>query len=98
MPAQNMTVRSFKEWKDSRAFKEYRAERGAVTVDGGTRRTMRVLRGDASGEDVAKVSSYLARATRGPAGKLRYGKGRKKVSARTAALRNWGYDPTGYYE
>lgn len=97
MPDPNMTVRQFKDWKDSEAFAEYRAERGAVVVDGVVRRTMRVLRGTASGAEEAKLSSYLARATRGPAGELRYGSGPLKVSARTAALRNWGYDSTGYY-
>lgn len=97
MPDPNMTVSSFKAWKKSEAFAQYRADRGAVTVDGVVRRTMRVLKGTASGEDMAKVSSYLARATRGPAGELRYGSGSRKVSARTAALRNWGYDTTGLY-
>jgi len=97
MPDQNMSVRSFKRWQRSEAFAEYRADRGAAIVDEVTDRTMRVLRGNGSGADAAKVSSYLARATRGPAGEAKYGTGPSKVSARTAALRNWGYDPTGRY-
>jgi len=97
MVSQNMTLTGFRRWRDSQAYSEYRKDRGYQTVDAVVRRTERVLRGRATKNDREKVKSYLARATKGPSGPPRYGSGSTKVSAKTAALRNWGYDPTGYY-
>jgi hypothetical protein len=93
----NMTVAQFEKWKDTEAYQDYRAYRGPKTVDKVVRRTKRVLRGTASDSDREKLENYLARATKGPAGERRFGKGGSKVSAKTAALRNWGYDTTGRF-
>jgi len=93
----NMTVRAFEQWKKTDAYAQYRSYRGARTVDKVVRRTKRVLRGTASDSDTEKLENYLARATKGPAGERRFGEGRSKISAKTAALRNWGYDTTGRF-
>jgi len=93
----NMTVRAFEQWKKTAAYTQYRSYRGAKTVDKVVRRTKRVLRGSASESDTQKLENYLARATKGPAGEPRFGEGRSKISAKTAALRNWGYDTTGRF-
>jgi len=92
-----MSPRDLRRWKQSEAYAQYRSYRGDATVDKVVRRTMRVLKGTASQSETAKLKAYLARATKGPAGRRRFGSGRSKVSAKTAALRNWGYDTTGRY-
>ena len=92
-----MSPRDLRRWKKSEAYAQYRQYRGPATVDTVVRRTMRVLTGTASQSDTAKLKGYLARATKGPAGRRRFGSGRSKVSAKTAALRNWGYDTTGKF-
>jgi len=97
MVSQNMTLSGFRRWRDSEAFAEYRKDRGYQTVDAVVRRTERVIRARATKSDREKVRSYLARATEGLSGPRKYGSGPTKISAKTAALRNWGYDPTGYY-
>ena len=97
MPNPNMSPADLRRWKESEAYAEYRSYRGATTVDTVVRRTMRVLKGTASDSDTKKLKAYLARAKKGPAGRRRFGSGRSKVSAKTAALRNWGYDSTGRF-
>jgi len=97
MVSPNMTVAAFDRWKDTDAYAEYRSSRGARTVDKVVRRTKRVLNGTASVSDREKLENYLARATKGPAGERRFGQGSKKISAKTAALRNWGYDTSGRF-
>jgi len=93
----NMTVRQLEAWTETEAFAEYRADRGPNTVDAVVRRTKRVLRGRASDEDVDKVRAFIKRHKAQTAGAKKYGSGPSKVSAHTAALRNWGYDPTGRF-
>jgi len=93
----NMTVNQLIRWKGTAAYEQYRFYRGPKKVDKVVRRTKRVLRGSASESDTQKLENYLARATKGPAGERRFGKGNSKISAKTAALRNWGYDTTGRF-
>jgi len=92
-----MSPADLRRWKQSEAYAQYRSYRGAGTVDAVVRRTMRVLKGTASDSDTKKLRAYLARAKKGPSGRRRFGSGSSKVSAKTAALRNWGYDPTGRF-
>ena len=97
MTKPNMSVAAFERWKQTDAYADYRSYRGAKTVDTVVRRTKRVLKGTASESDTEKLENYLARATKGPAGRRRFGEGSSKISAKTAALRNWGYDTTGRF-
>jgi len=97
MPEPNMTVAGFDRWTNSDAYKQYREYRGGENTGPVIRRTRRVLAGTASPEEVRKLKAYLARAKQQDAGPRRFGSGRSKVSAHTAALRNWGYDPTGAF-
>jgi len=93
----NMTPSALDEWTATDAFKEYREDRGPAKVDAVLRRTRAVLRGDAAQGNVEKVRNYIKRAKAQNAGPQKYGSGPTAVSARTAALRNWGYDPTGRF-
>jgi len=93
----NMTPASLREWKRSDAYEEYRADRGAVTVDGVVRRTMRVLKGRGRSGERKKVENFIKRHRKQKAGEPKYGSGPTAVSAHTCALRNWGFDPTGRY-
>jgi len=97
MTSPNMTVAQLEAWTDTDAFQEYRNSRGTGTVDDVIRRTKRVLRGTASQADRDKVRSFIARHKQQNAGDPKYGSGPTAVSAHTAALRNWGYDPTGRF-
>jgi len=97
MAEPNMTVNALQRWMDTQAFAEYRLDRGHQTVDAVTRRTLRVLRGEASAQEREKVRNFIKRHKKQAAGRKRFGSGAAKVSAHTAALRNWGYDPTGRF-
>jgi len=92
----NMTPATFREWQDTRAFADYRSD-----YDGNLSevlaRTSQVLRGSASTNQREKVDSFVSRMREQDAGMRQYGEGRTAVSARTAALRNWGFDPTGRF-
>jgi hypothetical protein len=93
----NMSVAAFDRWTATEAFEEYREYRGPDTVDAVTRRTRAVLTGRASEQNVAKLRAFIKRMKANDAGRQRFGSGPAAVSARTAALRNWGYDPTGRF-
>jgi hypothetical protein len=97
----NMTVSDLRDWTDTSAWGEYRRYRDGQRYDGYTRnvvrRTMKVVRGEASQRSVEKVRQYLARHREQSAGERRFGDGRSAVSAHTAGLRNWGYDPAGRF-
>jgi len=93
----NMTPSALDEWTATDAFEEYREDRGHQKVDAVLRRTRAVLRGDAAQGNVEKVEAFIARHKAQPSGERKYGSGPTAVSARTAALRNWGYDPTGRF-
>ena len=97
-----MTPEGMREWRDSEAFADYRKYRDAQRYDGYTdyvwRRALSVIEGEASDEIRRKVHGYNSRHLKqNEAGERRFGSGRDAVSAWTAALRNWGYDPTGRY-
>ncbi|MFB6088374.1 MAG: hypothetical protein ABEK36_01195 [Candidatus Aenigmatarchaeota archaeon] len=95
---QNMTVGQIERWTNTQAYRDYRKYRDGQKYQGYTRnvveRAKSVARGTATKSQCEKVYSYLSRAKRINSGKRKFGKGRRKVSANTAALRNWGYDPT----
>jgi len=91
-----MTPTTFREWQDTQAFRDYRSDYdGDLSVV--LSRTSQVLRGSASTRQREKVDSFVSRMKRQDAGMRQYGSGRTAVSARTAALRNWGFDPTGRF-
>jgi len=96
MTQPNMTLKGLDEWTKSEAYQDYRND-----YDGDLmpviRRTKRYLRGSASDSEREKVESFISRMKAQEAGERRYGSGSSAVSARTAALRNWGFDPTGRY-
>lgn len=97
----NMTVRSLKRWRKSEAFRDYRRYRDGQMYSGYTDnvvdRAIRVLKGSARPSSCRKMKSFVKRHKKQSAGKKRFGSGGSKISAQTAALRNWGYDPTGKY-
>jgi len=96
MSTPNMSLRGLDQWTKSDAYKEYKREYdGDLNVV--IHRTKRYIRGSASKRDRDKVESFISRMKEQPAGEKKYGSGSDAVSARTAALRNWGFDPTGRY-
>jgi hypothetical protein len=101
MRSPNMTPAGMREWRNSEAYAEYRRYRDAQRYDGYTDyvadRALEVIRGNASEYKREKVGGYIARHIKQSAGERRFGSGSDAVSAWTAALRNWGYDPTGKY-
>lgn len=97
MTEPNMTLSQLNRWTNTTAFAEYRRYRGHQTVDAVVRRTKRYLRGEASTGEEQKVESFISRHRAQSAGRRKYGSGPGAVSAQTAALRNWGYDPTGRF-
>jgi hypothetical protein len=97
-----MSPEGMKEWRESEAYKDYKKyhdsqEWADETVREISNRALRVIKGEATEKEEEKVKNYLSRASEQEAGDRIYGKGRAKISARTAALRNWGLDPTGKY-
>jgi len=93
MPEPNMTLAEFERWLASPAHQQYKADRGAAQVNEVVDRTRRVLRGEASAAERQKVEGFIARMKADQAGERKYGDGRGKISARTASLLNWGYNP-----
>jgi len=91
MTEPNMTLAEFNRWTNSAAFRQYKADRGAAKVNEVVQRTRRYLRGEASKQEQKKVESFISRMKADTAGKRKYGN--PPISARTAALKNWGYDP-----
>lgn len=89
----NMTVNEFHEWLDTIAFDEYRSYRGPQKVDSVVSRTERVLKGNGDDNDRRKVTAFISRMSEQSAGSTRFGEKGQQISARTAALKNWGYDP-----
>jgi len=96
MTEPNMTLNGFQLWQQTDEFQDYRADYTG-NLDPVLDRTRRVLAGRATASDREKVRSFISRMKAQPAGEEQYGSGRRAVSARTAALRNWGYDPTGVF-
>jgi len=92
----NMTPATFRAWQDTQAFRDYRSDYGGDLSEV-LARTSQVLRGSASTNQREKVDSFVSRMKQQDAGMRQYGAGRTAVSARTAALRNWGFDPTGRF-
>lgn len=90
----NMTISEFNDWLSTIAFDEYRSYRGPQQVDSVVSRTERVLKGESCDDDRDKVRRFIDRMSKQPAGEQRFGEGQSQISARTAALKNWGYDPT----
>lgn len=97
MPEPNMTLSQLERWTNTQAFQEYKQHRGASTVNAVLRRTRKVIRGTASEQERQKVSSFIARMRANDAGERKFGSGAGAVSARTASLRNWGWDATGRF-
>lgn len=97
----NMTPRSARSWQETEAYNEYRryrdGQRYSGYTDGVVDRAIRVYNGVASKQEAEKVYSYLSRTEGAEAGDRRFGSGRSKVSAETAAQRNWLRDPTGRF-
>jgi len=91
-----MTLKGFDAWTKSEAYKDYRNDYSGDLAPV-IRRTRRYLRGSASDREQAKVQSFISRMKAQEAGERKYGSGSSAVSARTAALRNWGFDPTERY-
>jgi len=95
MTEPNMTLAQFRQWTSSQAFREYEADHDGRQVREVVNRTERYLRGEASASERQKVESFISRMKANSAGQREYGS--PPVSAKTASLRNWGYDPTGRY-
>jgi len=95
MATPNMTLTQFQRWTSSQAFRDYKADHDGRQVRAVVNRTERYLRGEASAADKRKVESFIARMKANAAGQRQYGS--PPVSAKTASLRNWGYDPTGRF-
>lgn len=97
----NMTPGSARDWQDTMAYKEYRRYRDGQTYSGYTdrvvNRAVKVFNGTASKGEAEKVYLYLSRTKGAEAGDRRFGDGRTRVSAETAAQRNWLRDPTGRF-
>jgi len=91
MTKPNMTLAEFNRWTNSTAFKQYKADRGAQKVNAVIRRTRKYLKGNASKSDRQKVESFISRMKGNAAGERKYGS--PPVSAKTASLKNWAYDP-----
>jgi hypothetical protein len=97
-----MSVSDLEEWKSSDAYADYeeyhdRQDWADEDVSAIVARAKRVIKGSASEDDVEMVEHFIGRHVKQDAGKRKYGSGRSKVSAHTAALRNWGFDPTGKF-
>lgn len=90
-----MTLSQFNRWTNSQAFKEYKQDHDGRQVRAVVNRTKKYLKGTASKAEEQKVESFIARMKANSAGERKYGN--PPVSAKTASLRNWGYDPTGRY-
>lgn len=97
MTEPNMTLQQLNRWTQTEAFREYKRHRGAGKVNAVIERTKRYLRGTATPQEQQKVESFISRMKADEAGARDFGSGSSAVSARTASLRNWGYDPTGRY-
>ena len=99
--AANMTPSAIRRWQETQAYKEYRRYRDKKKYNGYTsrvvNRAVRVLRGRASEGSAEKMYQFINRHRGQEGGERRFGSGRTAVSAHTAALRNWGYDPTGRF-
>lgn len=97
----NMTPSSARKWQQSEAYQDYRMYRDKERYNGYTEgvvdRAIKVYRGKASKSEAKKVYSYLKRTRGAEAGDKRFGSGNSKVSAETAAQRNWLRDPSGRY-
>jgi len=93
MTKPNMTLAEFNRWTNSQAFKEYKADHDGRKVNAVVARTKRYLKGNASKSEEQKVESFISRMKADTAGKRKYGKGRGKISARSASLLNWGFNP-----
>jgi hypothetical protein len=91
MTEPNMTLAEFNRWTNSAAFRQYKQDRGAGKVNEVVQRTRRYLRGEASAQEEQKVESFISRMKADTAGERKYGN--PPISARTAALKNWAYDP-----
>ena len=93
----NMTLAQLDRWTQTQAYREYKQYRGAGQVEAVIARTRRYLRGEASAQERQKVEEFIGRHSAQSAGERKFGRGPSAVSAHTAALRNWGYDPTGRF-
>lgn len=93
----NMTLRQLNRWTNSQAFREYRRDHNPAQVAEVLKRTRQYLQGNATPAEEQKVENFISRHSAQEAGRRVYGAGSARVSAQTAALRNWGYDPTGRY-
>lgn len=95
MAKPNMTLSQFNQWTNSQAFKEYKQDHDGRTVNAVVNRTRRYLNGNASKAEEQKVESFISRMKANSAGERKYGN--PPISAKTASLRNWGFDPAGRY-
>ena len=97
----NMTPSSARKWQQTKAYKEYKEYRDDTRYEGYTdsvvSRAVEVYRGNATKGEAQKVYQYLSRTRGAEAGERRFGEGRTKVSAETAAQRNWLRDPSGRF-
>jgi len=95
MAKPNMSVSGLNRWTSTQAFKEYKADHDGRKVNAVVARTKRYLKGNATKAEEQKVESFIARMKANSAGKRKYGN--PPVSAKTASLRNWGFDASGTY-
>jgi len=95
MAKPNMSLSGLNSWTGTQAYREYKADHDGRTVNAVIARTKRYLKGNATKSEEQKVESFIARMKANSAGERKYGN--PPVSAKTASLRNWGFDPTGTY-
>lgn len=97
-----MSPEGFKQWVETAAAKQWKRNRDQARYPGYVMRTvyprtLKVLRGNGTEEERSKVRRFIGRHKQQDSGDRILGRGARKVSKRTAALRWWGYDPTGRF-
>lgn len=102
MPKPNMSPEAYQRWAETPAAKQWKRNRDQARYSGYVvrtikPRTMAVLKGTASESDRQKVERFISRHKKQDAGQRILGSGQDRVSKRTAALRWWGFDPTGRF-
>lgn len=98
----NMTPAAARRWQKTKAYKDYKRYRDRQKYRGYTDRVVdravSVVRGEARPSTCLKMVKFIKRHRKQSAGEKRFGEGGSKVSAHTAGLRNWLFDPTGRFK
>jgi len=92
-----MSAAQIDRWTETEAFRDYRDRHDAQAVRAVVDRAVRVASGRGREGEREKVESFIKRMKAVDAGEAKNGSGPSAVSDRTAALRNWGFDPTGRF-